>query len=151
MEFNGLPRHIKSKESFIEFSRETRDFFLNQMISRRCTSPFIGIGHITVFLVFSYLLDFLCFYLSLLITWPLWYECLLQWRGYPVNIILKNIITNRHVCRAITKPFSAAFILCLSFDIQMSKIKTFLITTLNLRNVLNIFLKFWLILVSTFL
>lgn len=29
MEFNGPPRHIKSKESFIEFSRDTKNFFLN--------------------------------------------------------------------------------------------------------------------------
>ena len=29
MEFNGLPRDIKSKESFIEFSRDTKEFFLN--------------------------------------------------------------------------------------------------------------------------
>ena len=29
MEFNGLPHHIKAKESFIEFSRATKDFFLN--------------------------------------------------------------------------------------------------------------------------
>ena len=29
MEFNNLPRHINSKESIIEFSRETIDFFPN--------------------------------------------------------------------------------------------------------------------------
>lgn len=29
IEFNSLPRHIKSEESFTEFSSETRDFFLN--------------------------------------------------------------------------------------------------------------------------
>lgn len=28
-EFNGLPRHIKTKHSFTEFSRVTKDFFLN--------------------------------------------------------------------------------------------------------------------------
>ena len=40
MEFNGLPRHLKSKESFIEFSRDTKDVFLNYMILCRCTSQF---------------------------------------------------------------------------------------------------------------
>ena len=43
MEFNGLPRHIKSKKSFIELSRDTKEFFLNYMISCRFTSPFIDI------------------------------------------------------------------------------------------------------------
>ena len=37
MEFNGLPRHIKPKESFIEFSRVTKHIFLNWMINFICS------------------------------------------------------------------------------------------------------------------
>lgn len=29
MEYNGLPRHFKSKESFTEFLKDTKDFLLN--------------------------------------------------------------------------------------------------------------------------
>ena len=31
MEFSGPPRHIKSNESFIELSRDTKNFFLNDI------------------------------------------------------------------------------------------------------------------------